>query len=392
MPLTLEENIIGQLWSFAENSRLNTGGGEGVVIQSNNIFQVPYDEKKNVILKSLPNYVEYKSSSSSSSSSKDDPSDPSTSQNHKSKNSLFKKSSSKDNIKNGIKNEASSNDLVVADLPRTESTPSLKDIQAQITQLGITNILPIDPQTDVSTANSERTKLNVDGTLKNGQYTHKLYFLASKMPWYVRKILPKDATIIHEKSWNMYPIVKTVLKNEYFKNTAHIELDTITRACPTGIPEENIHNLSKEELEKREVIYIDITDPYGEYKPDEDPCLFKSKTGRGPLKKNEWITNRVPGDMPVVCCYKLVHVEFKMFGLQTRVENYARSMYKSLFGLFHRQVFCWMDKWCDFDLAQVRKLEEDLAALLVKKIEQGEKTKLQLSPGETDKDDNKDKN
>ena len=392
MPLTIEENLIGQLWSFAENSRLNTGGGEGVVIQANNMFQVPYDADKNVVFKNLPNYVEHKSnkdaqqSDAQSSATNGDESHKENHHHHKSK-SLFKKSASKENFKkDAVKKSDTETSVSMAtasahavaptrskSLDRTDSALSISNIQAQITHSDTTNVLADEnsPHGD----DNEKTKLNEDGTLKNGQYTHKLYFIASKLPWYVRKLLPKDSTIIHEKSWNMYPVVKTVLKNEYFKNSAHIELDTITRVCTNGLPDENVHNLSAEELEKREVVVIDITELFGEYKAEEDPTLFRSKTGRGPLTKNEWIAKQTP----LICCYKLVHAEFKVFGFQARAENYVKNMYKTLFGIFHRQVFCWMDKWCDYDLAQVRKIEEDLAKLLVKKIEQGEVTKQALS-------------
>jgi hypothetical protein len=419
MPLTIDENLIGQLWSFAENSRLNTGGGEGVVIQANHMFQVPYDEQKNVIFKNLPNYVEYKGSSSKE---KENEGGASSNSHHK-KNSassgggIFKKSSSKDNFKskengtamkksdtetsmnnhnnnnntNQTQSSSSSASLTPTvhpmrskSLDRPDSSISVSNVQTQILQSDNKANIILDSNNNNNNSQSEascaisqddRTKLNEDGTTKNGQYTHKLYFIASKLPWYIRKLLPKDSTIIHERSWNMYPVVKTVLKSEYFKNTAHIELDTITRECANGVPEENVHNLSADELEKREIVNIDITDTFGEYKEDEDPTLFKSKTGRGPLTRHDWIAKQTP----LICCYKLVHVDFKVFGLQTKVENYAKNMYKSLFGIFHKQVFCWMDKWCDLDLAEVRKIEEDLAKLLVKKIEQGEVTKQQLS-------------
>ena len=371
MPLTIEENLIGQLWSFAENSRLNTGGGEGVVIQANNMFEVPYDSHKNVIFKNLPNYVEHKRSSKTAAvAANDDDESTSSSSNHKKSG---KKSSSKENVPS----KQASHLLKKSD---TDTSMSAHGSARQASPARSKSLDRADP----SLATDERTRLNVDGTLKNGQYTHKLYFIASKLPWYVCKLLPKDSTIIQEKSWNMYPVVKTVLRNEYFKNAAHIELDTITRECPNGVPEENVHNLSSDELEKREVVVIDITDTFGEYKPDEDPTLFRSaKTGRGPLVRGEWMKTM---KTPLICCYKLVHVEFKVFGLQSRVESYAKNMYKSLFGVFHRQVFCWMDKWCELDLAQVRHIEEELARTLRTKIEQGEVTKQQLTFVENEKE------
>ena len=48
---------------------------------------------------------------------------------------------------------------------------------------------------------------------------------------------------------------------------------------------------------------------------------------------------------PVMTCYKLVTIEFKWFGLQSKVENFISTTERRLFLNFHRQVFCWTDKW-----------------------------------------------
>jgi len=39
-------------------------------------------------------------------------------------------------------------------------------------------------------------------------------------------------------------------------------------------------------------------------------------------------------------CYKLVTVEFKWFGLQTRIENFIQKSERRLFTKFHRYVLC----------------------------------------------------
>ena len=237
--------------------------------------------------------------------------------------------------------------------------------------------LRLNIESNEMTASSNPTRDVQSGNMKQGQYTHKIYMIASKVPWFVRKLLPKESTIVHERSWNMYPCVKTVLTNDYFKGSFRIELDTITRVCENGKAEDNVHNLTADQLAKREIVNINIADelPGVIYKEDEDPALFKSKkTGRGPLGK-DWIETT----KPMICCYKLVFAEFKVFGLQTRSENYLANMYKQLFTIFHRQVFCWMDKWCHLTLEEVRKIEYDLAQILVKKIEEGELSKQQLA-------------
>jgi len=60
-----------------------------------------------------------------------------------------------------------------------------------------------------------------------------------------------------------------------------------------------------------------------DYKPTEDPSRFKSaKTGRGPLIGLNWER----GVNPVMCCYKLVTVEFKWWGLQNKVEKFIHRV------------------------------------------------------------------
>jgi hypothetical protein len=39
---------------------------------------------------------------------------------------------------------------------------------------------------------------------------------------------------------------------------------------------------------------------------------------------------------PVMTCYKLVTVEFKWFGLQSRIENFIQKSERRLFTNFHR--------------------------------------------------------
>jgi hypothetical protein len=356
MPLTVEENQIGQLWSFAEVSRVNTSGGEGVEILQNKSFEVPVNEENKINFKQLPDYENYETQIADSASASSSTTNQSqTSVKNKLLNKLpFKKSASKENFKN--KN-------LLLDHERSKSL----DFGDSLDSNGGSDEFPILEGNCIS--------LN-DTQIKNGQYTHKIYKMASKLPWFVRKLLPKDSTIIREKSWNCYPVVKTVITNDYFTNNFRIEMDTITKACENGIAEDNVHNLSPEQLEKREIVNIDIAEqvPPNEYKEDEDPSIFKSvKTGRGPLV-NDWITKT----KPLLCVYKLVTLEFKVFGLQTRSENYLKSMYKQLFATFHREIFCWIDKWHGMTLEDVRAIEKELADILVKKIQEGEISKCAL--------------
>jgi len=110
-------------------------------------------------------------------------------------------------------------------------------------------------------------------------------------------------------------------------------------------------------FKKREVDFIDIAADKIEkkdYKKEEDPTLVKSeKAERGPLTEG-WKDKK-----PLMTCYKLVSVEFKLFGFQGRVEKFLQTFERDLFLKFHRQVYCWLDEWFGMTLEDVRKFESE---------------------------------
>lgn len=203
------------------------------------------------------------------------------------------------------------------------------------------------------------------GKYNSGQYTYKIYHLASKVPSYIRLLAPKGSLEIHEEAWNAYPYCRTVITNPGFMKDSFVICIESMHVGDRG-DQDNVHQLPNDKLKQREVVFIDIAnDPVSssDYKADEDPQTFKSqKTGRGPLK-GTWRKEAEP----VMTCYKLVTVEFKWFGLQTRVENFIQKSERRLFTNFHRQVFCWMDRWHGLTMADIRAIEdktkEELEAL-----------------------------
>lgn len=207
------------------------------------------------------------------------------------------------------------------------------------------------------------------GRFTKGQYTYKIYHLASKVPSFIRLLAPKGSLEIHEEAWNAYPYCKTVITNPgYMKDGFMIVIETMHYG-DNGVSE-NIHELPPEKLKMREVVMIDIAnDPIQptDYKPHEDPTKIHSmKTGRGPLVGKWQDTVN-----PVMTCYKLVTTEFKWFGLQTRVESFIMKAERRLFTNFHRQVFCWLDRWHGMTMADIRRLEDETKEELDKQRNQG---------------------
>uniref|UniRef100_A0A8C4S4I3 Phosphatidylinositol transfer protein alpha isoform n=1 Tax=Erpetoichthys calabaricus TaxID=27687 RepID=A0A8C4S4I3_ERPCA len=199
---------------------------------------------------------------------------------------------------------------------------------------------------------------------EKGQYTHKIYRLQSKVPSYVRVLAPASAFNIHEKAWNAYPYCRTsecFLSNEYMKDNFLIKIETWHK--PDIGNQDNVHGLDPDTWKHVEVVYIDIADRsqvlHKDYKPEEDPAKYKSvKTGRGPLGP-DW-KKELPQktDCPHMCAYKLVTIKFKWWGIQNKVESFIQKQERRLFTNFHRQLFCWIDRWIDLTMEDIRRMED----------------------------------
>jgi len=186
-----------------------------------------------------------------------------------------------------------------------------------------------------------------------GQYTEKIYHLGSRLPGWVKAFIPANALKLEEKAWNAYPYCKTVLRSPWMGDSFTFIIES--RHYTDDGSQENVHNLPADKLQKREVVYIDISDKVedkNKYKKEEDPTLVKSeKAGRGPLTPG-WKEKK-----PLMCCYKLVTAEFKMWGFQGKVESFLMNFERDLFFNFHRQVYCWLDEWFGMTMEDIREYE-----------------------------------
>ena len=213
----------------------------------------------------------------------------------------------------------------------------------------------------------------LNGQFCSGQYTLKKYFLASKVPGWVRAIVPSGALELQEEAWNAYPYCKTVITNPgYMKENFVIKLETYHYADRGETY--NIHQLSEEKLQNREVIVIDIADPVSEsdYDHKNDPTRYVSEqTGRGPLKNEPGRKWQHIVD-PVMTCYKLITIEFKWWGLQGQMEAFIMRQQRRLLINLHRQIFCSTDKWYGMTMEDIRKLEDKVKEELERRRLTGE--------------------
>ncbi|GBP05477.1 Phosphatidylinositol transfer protein alpha isoform [Eumeta japonica] len=66
------------------------------------------------------------------------------------------------------------------------------------------------------------------GKYSSGQYTYKIYHLASKVPSFIRLLAPKNSLESHEEAWNAYPYCKTVIMNpKYMKENFRVIIDSL---------------------------------------------------------------------------------------------------------------------------------------------------------------------
>uniref|UniRef100_A0A8C5PXV8 Phosphatidylinositol transfer protein N-terminal domain-containing protein n=1 Tax=Leptobrachium leishanense TaxID=445787 RepID=A0A8C5PXV8_9ANUR len=182
---------------------------------------------------------------------------------------------------------------------------------------------------------------------EKGQYTHKIYYLQSKVPAFVKMIAPEGSLIVHEKAWNAYPYCRTSKSNEYMKDDFFIKIETWHK--PDMGDQENVHGLDCEMWKDVEIVPIDIADR-SQISEDVSGAL-----GR-PWMWTELANNP---SSPHMCAYKLVTVKFRWWGLQGRVEKFIHKQERRLFTNFHRQLFCSLDRWVDLNMDDIRRMEDE---------------------------------
>ncbi|XP_049906067.1 membrane-associated phosphatidylinositol transfer protein 2-like isoform X2 [Epinephelus moara] len=212
-----------------------------------------------------------------------------------------------------------------------------------------------------------------DGPGGTGQYTHKVYHIGMHIPSWFRSILPKAALRVEEESWNAYPYTRTRYTCPFVEK---FSIDIETYYKPDTGNQADVFNMSAVEKRQRTIDPIDIvTDPIPphEYKAEEDTRLYKSaKTQRGPLR-DDWIEeyNNNPGKTPIMCAYKLCKVEFRYWGMQSKIERFIHDVgLRKVMVRAHRQAWCWQDEWYGLTMEDIRQLELETQLALATKMAQ----------------------
>ncbi|KAJ8380254.1 hypothetical protein SKAU_G00010320 [Synaphobranchus kaupii] len=212
-----------------------------------------------------------------------------------------------------------------------------------------------------------------DGPGGSGQYTHKVYHIGMHIPSWFRSILPKAALRVEEESWNAYPYTRTRYTCPFVEK---FSIDIETYYKPDTGNQVDVFNMSAVERRQRSLDPIDIVKdpiPPHEYKAEEDPRLYKSlKTQRGPLT-DDWIEefDSDPTKEPIMCAYKLCKVEFRYWGMQSKIERFIHDVgLRKVMVRAHRQAWCWQDEWYGLTMEDIRQLELETQLMLAQKMAQ----------------------
>lgn len=192
-----------------------------------------------------------------------------------------------------------------------------------------------------------------------GQYTKKVYYIASRLPAWIRKIIPKSfqtRLTLEEEAWNCFPYCKTVVTSGLFPDTFKIIIESWHAEDDGSL--ENALKLTPDELAKRKVEVMDIAaEPFDQKAAplELDPRTFRSeKANRGPLTGNWHQTMK-----PMMTCYKVVKYEFKNFLLGGTVEKFMDRTERDIFVKFHRQIWTTLDEWFEMDWPAIRAYEDE---------------------------------
>ncbi|XP_046680815.1 protein retinal degeneration B isoform X3 [Homalodisca vitripennis] len=202
-----------------------------------------------------------------------------------------------------------------------------------------------------------------------GQYTHKIYHVGSHLPGWFKSLLPKSALSVEEEAWNAYPYTKTRYTCPFVEK---FSLEIETKYFPDNGHQENVFSLSGSELRNRIVDMIDVVKDQlygGDYLKEEDPTLYQSqKTRRGPLTES-WLEDYwnecrgkqmpLPNGKSIMCAYKLCKVEFRYWGMQTKLEKFIHDVaLRKTMVRAHRQAWAWQDEWHGLTMEDIRQIEK----------------------------------
>lgn len=265
-----------------------------------------------------------------------------------------------------------------------------------------------------------------------GQYTNKTYYMANRIPDWMKKLLPASAAELKEEAWNAYPYSKNKFTNPLL-DKLNLEIESRYIDGPPTLS--NVFNLNIKEESPRSIVVIDIVnDKYkgrrttnnnnsnnnAHNSEQEAEVLNFEPLFRPPLNMN-WLqeselaygnlasstsnqnhnnirnhnnNNNNNGSsssktincnnsqdqemenskMKLMTCYKLCRVNFPVWPIQSRVEQFIQQYCRDTMLESHRQAWLWQDEWTGMSLEQIRSLEKNTQGELLGKMREASLT------------------
>lgn len=232
------------------------------------------------------------------------------------------------------------------------------------------------------TSNGEGVEFVSDELTAAGlRVTKKLYHLSSRLPLFVRLVLPKTAMVLTEDAWRSTALGTscTEIRNEYMAHNLTLRVETKVFECDDAT-RPNVFELDAARLKLREVQDIDWVveetpaPDDKDYVAAEDARVFRSAKSRrhpGPLAADWRAATLAAADKkahPWICVYKLLTFEFKWFGIQTRAEAFLVGWERNLFTKSQRLTWCLQDEWHDMTQEQIEDYLDTIAARINKQF------------------------
>lgn len=241
-------------------------------------------------------------------------------------------------------------------------------------QYRIGNLYMVAMRTKEETGGGEGIEIVENGPFddgkESGQLTYKIFHFKSRIPGFIRWAIPDKYLHIHEKSYNSYPHYNTFNSIPGMGDDFIMHVET-QHACYNPDEEfpDNLVGLSPEELQTREIVWLDLLN--SSPTPDKGKDLngfvcpeaginepLKSPSGKcNETMPPDW-TKEYKGEMMV--CVKTVRFMFRWRGIQTAVERFAIGTFHNVFLESHRSLMIWSKDWFPMDMEGIRKLEEQI--------------------------------
>lgn len=238
-----------------------------------------------------------------------------------------------------------------------------------------------------------------------GQYTNKTYYLANRIPDWMKRLLPDSAAKLKEEAWNAYPYTRNKFSVPLLdKLTLDIESQYLD-GPPTL---ENVFGLAEDEVRERSIVMVDFANDTSRVK--NSPCCATALLApSGELASSESSANEVLTFEPLfraaltkdwiqeyelahaglrfrrreqpreldagdelnknlMTCYKLCRIRFPVWPLQSRVEQFIQQYCRDMIVEAHRQAWLWQDEWTGMNMEQIRQMEKETQSELVQAL------------------------